>query len=250
LTRGGSELEIRVHVNERCTDEYGDVPVTLYFAGATAFLHTHIAEHTVQLLNRIIPGSSLVGGTVLSIGGCVGKEIPAYPLVITPVDARDPVGQVTLHRAVALPTGRIAYQPGKERVIPVVFRGLVDPFLEDGHRLVTWSSSKDQTPPEIISSTPQDEETEVSTETSIEIKFSESVGPISSETFIVLDETNNQIVPCCRQWELIPNFVVTLIPESALAHSAVHRVIVAGVADAAGNPMDIRILRFTTEHAE
>lgn len=249
LTRGGSELEIRVHVTERCSDEHGIVPTTLYFAGATARLHTHLAEHTVHNLSQIIPGSQLLGGSVLTLGGAVGKEILGFPLVITPVDESDPIGQVTLFRAVPLPAGRIPYQPGKERIIPITFHGLVDQFLEDGERLMKWSASADQIPPQIISSIPDDGEIGVSTDTQIEIIFSEHVAALSPETLILLDESNDAVVSCSRAGERLSDseFLVTVTPETSLEPLAVHRIIIAALADSSGNKMDVRVLKFTTE---
>jgi len=220
----------------------------MYFAGATATLHTHLAEHTLDLLSRITPGSSLVGGSVLCLGGTVGAEITGYPLVIVPVDGNDPIGEVRLQKAIPLPSGRIQYLPGKERLIPVMFRGLIDASQSDGGRIVKWSASSDDTPPGIVSSDPLDDTTGVSRSAVIDLEFTEWVGPVAAENFILLDQSNGQVVNCTLGVNEVSEseFHVTMTPEGLLECMAVHRIIVAGVADASGNTMSIDVRKFTT----
>jgi len=248
LTRGGSELEITVSVNERLTDEYGPAATDIYFGGATAKLHTCLAEHTISLLGELIPGSTVVGGSVLHLGGTVGSEITGYPLVITPVDENDPVGSVTLHKAFPLPAGKITYKAGRERLVPVVFYGTIDTTKDDGQRLVKWAASADTTAPGIDGSTPNNGETGVSRTITVDIQFSEQVGPITDENFILLDETNDTVVACTLDTDDVSEseFHVTIDPDNTLAAAAVHRVIMAGVRDNSGNLMDISTRKFTT----
>ena len=248
LTRGGCELEIEIHLVERCQDEYGPTATDLYFAGASARLHTCIAEHTLELLSRVMPGSSIVGGSVLHLGGSVGSKVVGYPLVLTPVDERDPIGEITIQKAVPLPEGRITYYPGKERLVPIVFQGVLDSSIEDGGRLAKWRSSSDQTPPSIIGSDPQQGDTGVDRETSIDIVFSEKIGPLTNQNFILLDETNDEVLGCALDSSAVSEdeFHVMMTPNETLAASAVHRVIIAGIADNSGNQTDVQIIQFTT----
>lgn len=138
-TKGGVSIDVTTDVREKAVDQYGSTPVGVHIIGQRIEVKAMLAEHTLELLQSLIPGATLENGTTVdqvNIGVDAGDEITGYPLVIHPTAyGAATTHDWTIYKAVPLGNISLAYKTEEETVYEVTFVAVVDESKTDGEYL-------------------------------------------------------------------------------------------------------------------
>ena len=113
-------------------------------------------------------------------------------------------------------------------------------------RSFTTGAGEDNLAPQVVSVSPPDGAVEIGFNTSIRVRFNESINPLTirGDTFLI-DDGSNVIVPCAISFSNSDRDVL-LVPHAPLAVETLHSMTIDGVEDVAGNAVAHQNTQFTT----
>ncbi len=113
-------------------------------------------------------------------------------------------------------------------------------------RFFTTGTASDLVAPQVTSTSPRDGAALVATNAHVRLRFSEPVSPISvNEETVAIGNDSGNLVSCSISFSN-GNRDVLMVPNSPLAPSAIHLVMVEGVEDSAGNLVTPLTVTFTS----
>lgn len=259
-TREGIEVEIEREWNPVQVDETGEgwQDAMMNSEGITVTLR--FADHSIDLLNRIIDGSTKSTSgpdSKVSVGKSAGfratttaSALRIHPIFFTTGDA-DKSRDLVIHKAFVESGPAYVYETAEVRVYEVTFRGLHDLSRTQGDTLFsigTETVSLDVTPPTVSSTNPADAATGIAITASIIWTFDEAldVDTVNLGNFL-LNEDGVGGVGGAVSYDA-GTFEVTFTPTVSMSAAAAHTATATvGVTDEAGNALAANsVVNFTT----
>lgn len=138
-TIGGVTVTYTPEFHETVVDKFGSSVVEKFLVGERMTAEANLAEFTLANLQDAINQSTLQGDDSVSVGSTAGKKASANAglLVLHPLAAGSGVRDydVAIYKAVVTSELKIEHKTDGEKVLPVVFDGLIDENRSDGNML-------------------------------------------------------------------------------------------------------------------
>lgn len=132
FTKGGVDVTVATETHEVQVDQFGQTPINEYIMGRTVSVKVPLAETTLELLAKIMPGATLVqhNGTSeyhVDVPTGVGTSLldHAKKLVLRPISMaeNDESEDFIVHRAATAGALDFAYKVEDERIFNCEFKG-------------------------------------------------------------------------------------------------------------------------------
>lgn len=138
-TIGGVTVTYTPEYHETSVDKFGSSTVEKFLVGEKLSAEVNLAEYTLANLQVAMAQGSLQGDDSVSVGSVAGKKasLTAGLLVLHPLALASGVrdADVSIYKAVVTNELKIEHKNDGEKVLPVVFDGLVDENRADGNML-------------------------------------------------------------------------------------------------------------------
>ena len=136
-TEEGSIATLTKDLVARTVDQFGSSVVDEIVVGEHITIEAQIAQWAYDILQILFPESTKGTGDYVMVGSVPGQKLgdSAQEVTLVPYAATGATEDVIIHKAVAQSAGPIPYSNDADRLIPVVFEGLLDPDRQDGDRL-------------------------------------------------------------------------------------------------------------------
>lgn len=123
-TKGGVQFEVTTETYEVTIDQFGETPVSNYITGRMARVTTPFAETTLENMQRLLPGSTLITDAVtptkkkveVTTGVGINLINTAQPLRLRPLGLTDASEDITLPKANTPGNVTFAYELNRERI--------------------------------------------------------------------------------------------------------------------------------------
>lgn len=136
LTKGGVEVTVQTSTYKVTVDQFGSTEVNEYISGRTAMVKVPMAETDLNLLQKIIPYSTLVTDGVdankkkVNVTVSMGESLRSFAdkLILHPISATASEKNFDFTMPISCPKGEFtfAYKVDEERVYNVEFYGFPD----------------------------------------------------------------------------------------------------------------------------
>lgn len=138
-TIGGVVVTYAPEYHDVKVDKFGSSVVEKFLVGERLSAEVSLAEYALSNLQVAINQSTLQGDDSVSMGSFAGKKasLNGGLLVLHPLDVAtsDTNYDVSIYKAVVTNELKIEHKNDGERVLPVVFDGLIDENRADGNLL-------------------------------------------------------------------------------------------------------------------
>lgn len=136
-TIGGVSVVYTPEFYDSKVDAFGSTPVEQFLVGENISVECQLAEFTLANLQVAINQSTLVGDDSISVGSKAGKRASenAGLLVLHPINSSGLEDDVSVYKAVVTGELQIEHKNDGEKVLPVMFKGLIDENRTDGNLL-------------------------------------------------------------------------------------------------------------------
>lgn len=132
FTKGGVDVTVATETHEVQVDQYGQTPINEFIMGRTVSVKVPLAETTLELLAKVMPGATIVtdAGTKeihVDVPTAVGTSLldHAKELILHPINKHenDKTEDFVVHRAATAGALDFAYKVEDERIFNCEFKG-------------------------------------------------------------------------------------------------------------------------------
>lgn len=132
FTKGGVEVTVETESHTVMVDQFGSTPISEYITGRTCTVKVPLAETTINHLEAIMPGATIVGTTdpYASVTTGVGTELIAIAKVLRlhpkALLSTDVTQDFIIPLAATTGAINFAYKLDEERIFNVEFKAYAD----------------------------------------------------------------------------------------------------------------------------
>jgi hypothetical protein len=137
-TKGGVTVSYEPEIHDITVDQFGSTPGEKVLIGQRLMATVPVAESTMANLTIAIPAGD-AGASSIKLGGEVGARLSAGAdtLVLHPIanDSDDLSEDVVIYKAIVTNTIEVPFMVDAERILELVFEGIIDETRSDGDML-------------------------------------------------------------------------------------------------------------------